>query len=74
MEETICFPFNPGRLSLGDAVIDRAKDILRNLENTELSPDGGTRYVSRQSAERETLPSIFRIRRPWHGVGATDGA
>ena len=39
-------------------VIDRAKDILRNLEDTELSPDGGTRYVSRQSAERETLRKI----------------
>jgi len=39
-------------------VIDRAKAILRNLEDTELSPDGGSRYVSRQSAERETLRNI----------------
>ena len=39
-------------------VIDRAKDILRNLEDTELSPDGGSRYVSQQSAERETLRNI----------------
>ena len=39
-------------------VIERAKAILRNLEDTELSPDGGTRYVSRQSAERETLRNI----------------
>ena len=39
-------------------VIERAKAILRNLEETELSPDGGTRYVSRQSAERETLRNI----------------
>ena len=39
-------------------VIERAKAILRNLEETELSPDGGTRFVSRQSAERETLRNI----------------
>ena len=39
-------------------VIERAKAILRNLEDTELSPDGGSRYVSRQSAERETLRNI----------------
>jgi len=39
-------------------VIERAKAILCNLEDTELSPDGGSRYVSRQSAERETLRNI----------------
>ena len=39
-------------------VIERAKDILKNLEDTELSPDGSTRYASRQSAERETLSKI----------------
>jgi len=39
-------------------VIERAKDILKNLEDTELSPDGSTRYTSRQSAERDTLSKI----------------
>ena len=39
-------------------VIERAKDILKNLEDTELSPDGNTRYTSRQSAERDTLSKI----------------
>ena len=39
-------------------LIERAKAILCNLEDTELSPDGGSRYVSRQSAERETLRNI----------------
>ena len=29
-------------------VIERAKDILKNLEDTELSPDGSSRYSSRQ--------------------------
>jgi len=39
-------------------VIERAKAILRNLEDTELSPDGSTRYVSRQSVERKKLRQI----------------
>ncbi|GIT77920.1 MAG: hypothetical protein Ct9H300mP32_3020 [Verrucomicrobiota bacterium] len=39
-------------------VIERAKAILQNLEDTELSPDGGTRYVSRQSVERKKLRQI----------------
>ena len=39
-------------------VIERAKAILRNLEETELSPDGEARYVSRQSVEREKLRQI----------------
>ena len=39
-------------------VIKRAKDILKNLEDTELSPDGSSRYSSRQSAERDTLSKI----------------
>ena len=39
-------------------VIERAKAILRNLEETELSPDGEARYVSRQSVEREKLRRI----------------
>ena len=39
-------------------VIKRAKAILRNLEETELSPDGEARHVSRQSVEREKLRRI----------------
>ena len=39
-------------------VIERAKAILRNLEETELSPDGEARYVARQSVEREKLRRI----------------
>jgi len=39
-------------------VIERAKAILRNLEETELSPDGEARYVSRQRVEREKLRQI----------------
>ena len=39
-------------------VIERAKTILRNLEDTELSPDGEERYVSRQSVERKKLRQI----------------
>ena len=39
-------------------VIERAKAILRNLEETELSPDGEARYISRQSVEREKLRQI----------------
>jgi DNA mismatch repair protein MutS len=39
-------------------VIERAKAILRNLEETELSPDGEARHVSRQSVEREKLRRI----------------
>jgi len=39
-------------------VIERSKAILRNLEDTELSPDGETRYVSRQSVERKKLRQI----------------
>ena len=39
-------------------VIERAKAILRNLEETELSPDGEARYVSRQSVERKKLRQI----------------
>jgi len=36
-------------------VIDRAKVILRNLEESELTPDGNVRHVSRRHAEREKL-------------------
>ncbi len=40
------------------AVIDRAKVILRNLEESELTPEGNVRQSSRHRAEREKLQSL----------------
>jgi DNA mismatch repair ATPase MutS len=42
------------------AVIDRAKTILRNLEESELTPEGTVRQPSRQKAEREKLRALER--------------
>jgi DNA mismatch repair protein MutS len=42
------------------AVIDRAKTILRNLEESELTPEGTVRQSSRQKAEREKLRALER--------------
>ncbi len=39
-------------------VLDRAKTILRNLEESELTPDGAVRHSARQRAERETLQNL----------------
>ncbi|MDB6130915.1 MAG: mismatch repair protein MutS [Verrucomicrobiales bacterium] len=39
-------------------VLERAKEILRNLEDSELTPEGKTKYSSRQKAEREKLKSL----------------
>ena len=39
-------------------VVDRAKTILRNLEESELTPEGTVRQASRQKAEREKLREI----------------
>ena len=39
-------------------VLDRAKTILRNLEESELTPDGNVRRPSRHRAEREALKSL----------------
>jgi DNA mismatch repair protein MutS len=39
-------------------VIERAKVILRNLEESELTPEGNVRAASRQRAEREKLKNL----------------
>ncbi len=39
-------------------VLSRAKEILRNLEEAELTPDGSVRPVARHRAEREKLRQL----------------
>ncbi len=39
-------------------VIDRAKEILRNLEESELTPEGAPRPAARHRAERAALKSL----------------
>lgn len=39
-------------------VVERAKVILRNLEESELTPDGNVRHAGRQRAEREKLQQL----------------
>jgi hypothetical protein len=39
-------------------VLDRAKIILRNLEESELTPEGTVRQTSRHRAEREKLRQL----------------
>jgi DNA mismatch repair protein MutS len=39
-------------------VLDRAKEILRNLEESELTPEGNVRTQSRYRAEREKLKQL----------------
>jgi DNA mismatch repair protein MutS len=40
------------------AVVERAKQILRNLEESELTPEGNVRQQARQRAEREKLQKL----------------
>ena len=40
------------------AVLERAKEILRNLEESELTPEGTVRQQARQRAEREKLKAL----------------
>ena len=40
------------------AVVERAKTILRNLEESELTPEGNVRQAPRHRAEREKLQSL----------------
>ena len=40
------------------SVIDRAKVILRNLEESELTPEGNVRRPARHRAEREKLQRL----------------
>jgi len=39
-------------------VLERAKEILHNLEESELTPEGNVRQVARQRAEREKLKTL----------------
>ena len=39
-------------------VLERAKEILRNLEESELTPEGNVRQASRHKAEREKLKNL----------------
>jgi len=39
-------------------VLERAKEILRNLEESELTPEGGVRRPARHRAEREKLKKL----------------
>jgi len=39
-------------------VLERAKEILRNLEESELTPEGNVRQQARQRAERDKLKSL----------------
>ena len=39
-------------------VIERSKEILRNLEESELTPEGAVRQPARQKAEREKLKAL----------------
>jgi DNA mismatch repair protein MutS len=39
-------------------VLDRAKEILRNLEESELTPEGNVRQPARQRAERDKLQKL----------------
>ena len=40
------------------AVIERSKEILRNLEESELTPEGAVRQPARQKVEREKLKAL----------------
>jgi DNA mismatch repair protein MutS len=39
-------------------ILERAKEILRNLEEAELTPEGNVRHASRHRAEREKLKEL----------------
>ena len=40
------------------SVVERAKEILRNLEESELTPEGTVRQASRHKAERDKLKQL----------------
>jgi DNA mismatch repair protein MutS len=42
-------------------VIERARIILRNLEESELTPEGAVRQASRPKAEREKLKKLEAV-------------
>jgi DNA mismatch repair protein MutS len=39
-------------------ILDRAKEILRNLEESELTPEGNTRHSARRQQDREKLKRL----------------
>jgi len=39
-------------------VLDRAKEILRNLEDSELTPEGTVRQSTRRQQDREKLKKL----------------
>jgi DNA mismatch repair protein MutS len=39
-------------------VLERAKEILRNLEESELTPEGNVRQPTRRQRDREKLQSL----------------
>ena len=39
-------------------VLERAKEILRNLEESELTPEGNVRQANRHRGEREKLKNL----------------
>jgi DNA mismatch repair protein MutS len=42
-------------------VLDRAKEILRNLEESELTPEGNVRQSSRRQQDREKLKNLAPV-------------
>ena len=53
---TYKLPF--GHRGINQPVLDRAKEILRNLEESELTPVGSGRAVSRKNADRDKLKQL----------------
>ena len=39
-------------------VLERAKEILRNLEDSELTPEGNVRQMSRRQRDRDRLKQL----------------
>jgi DNA mismatch repair protein MutS len=42
------------------AVLERAKEILRNLEESELTPEGTVRQSTRRQRDRDKLKQVAR--------------
>ena len=42
-------------------VLDRAKEILRNLEESELTPEGNVRQATRRQHDREKLKNLAPV-------------
>ena len=46
------------QLGVPKLVLDRAKEILRNLEESELTPEGNVRQSNRRQRDREQLKRL----------------